>query len=107
MSVIMTMHLHGDADRLEKFAAENAESMRAIVDKAKEHGVIAHRFYGTDDGQIMVADEWPDAESFQRFFTEMGSQIGPMMEAVGVTEEPRPVFWRRLETGDEVGWEGR
>ena len=107
MSVIMTMQLRGDPDRLEAFAAENAESMQAIADKAKEHGLIAHRFYGSDDGQIMVADEWPDPESFQRFFTEMGPQIGPMMEAVGVTEEPRPVFWRKLETGEDVGWESR
>ena len=107
MSVIMTMQLRGDPDRLETFAEENAASIRGIADKAKEHGLIAHRFYGTDDGQIMVADEWPDAESFQRFFAEMASEIGPMMEAVGVTEEPRPMFWRKLETGDDVGWEGR
>lgn len=107
MSVIMTMQLRGDPDRLEAFASENAGSMHAILDKAKEHGLIAHRFYGTDDGHIMVADEWPDAGSFQRFFTEMGPQIGPMMEAVGVTEEPQPMFWRKLETGDDVGWEDR
>ncbi len=55
----------------------------------------------------MVVDEWPDAQSFQRFFEEMAPQIGPMFEAVGVTEEPRPTFWRKLETHDDVGWEGR
>jgi quinol monooxygenase YgiN len=107
MSVIVTLQMQGDPGQLEAFAAENKESVRAIADKAKEHGVIAHRFYGTDDGQIMVVDEWPDAQSFQRFFDEMGPKIGPMFEGMGVTEEPRPTFWRKLETHDEIGWEDR
>ena len=105
MSVIMTMQLRADPDRLEAYAAENAATMQALADKAKSYGVIAHRFYGTADGQVMVVDEWPDAESFERFFTEMGPQIGPMMEAVGVTDEPSPMFWHKLETHDDVGWD--
>lgn len=107
MSLIMTLQMRGDANRLEEFAAQNKEKMRAIADKAKEHGVIAHRFYGSDDGQVMVVDEWPDAESFQRFFQEMESEIGPMFGAVGITDQPHPTFWRRLETHDDVGWEDR
>lgn len=107
MSVIVTMQMRGDRDRIEAFAAENADKMRAIADKAIEHGVIAHRFYGTDDGQIMIVDEWPDADSFKRFFGDMAAEIGPMFEGVGVTGEPHPMFWRKLETHDEVGWEGR
>jgi hypothetical protein len=101
MSVIMTLQMRGDPDRLEKFAAENTDSVRGLADKAKEYGVIAHRFYGTDDGQVMVVDEWPDAQSCQRFFDEMGPQIAPLLQAVGVSEEPRPTFWRKL------GWEDR
>jgi hypothetical protein len=27
------------------------------------------------------------------------------MGEVGVTEEPRPEFWRKLEIGDDFGWE--
>ena len=107
MSLIMTLQMRGDPNRLEAFAAQNKEKMRAIADKAKEHGVIAHRFYGSDDGHLMVVDEWPDAESFQRFFEEMAPQIGPMFEGMGVTEQPQPTFWRKLESHDEVGWEGR
>jgi hypothetical protein len=107
MSVIMTLQMHGDPKRLEAYSADNKEAMRGIADKAKQHGLVAHRFYGSDDGQIMVVDEWPDEQSFQRFFEEMAPQIGPMFGAVGVTEEPRPTFWRKLETHDEVGWEGR
>ena len=50
-----------------------------LSDRAKEHGVIAHRFYATDD-DVMVIDEWPDAASFNRFFESMQSEIGPLMQ---------------------------
>jgi hypothetical protein len=104
MSVIMTFRAAGDPDELERRAAQNPEAMRSIADRAKEHGLIAHRFYGAD-GKIMVVDEWPDAESFQRFFEQVRSEIEPMMRDVGVTGEPEITFWRKLHTHDEVGWE--
>lgn len=103
MSVMMTMWVQGDPGKLEEHAAANAEEMRSIVDSAKSHGLIAHRFYGSD-GQIMVVDEWPDEQSFQSFFQENQSRIEPMMQAVGAQSEPGINFWRKLDTGDEVGW---
>jgi|SRR5437764_4610898 len=104
MSVMMMLTVNGDPRRLEEHAASDPQGMQAILDSAKEHGVIAHRFYGSDDGQIMVVDEWPDEQSFQSFFQENGERIGAMMQAAGVTSEPRPGFWRKLDTHDEVGW---
>jgi hypothetical protein len=104
MSVIMTFVVTGDPDELERRAAENPGAMRSIADRAKENGLIAHRFYGAD-GKIMVVDEWPDSGSFQRFFEQMRPEIEPMMAAVGVTGEPEITFWRKLDTHDEVGWE--
>ena len=103
MSVIMTLSAEGDPAGVERYAAENPEKMREIVEHAVEHGVIAHRFYGSD-GQILVIDEWPDEQSFHEFFSHMGPQIQPIMEAAGVTAEPRPVFWRKLDSHDEYGW---
>lgn len=103
MSVIVTLQMQGDPAALEQYAADNPDQMRAIVDHAVEHGLIAHRFYGSE-GQMLVIDEWPDAESFTSFFDHMGHVIGPMMQAAGVTAEPRPVFWRELETNDKYGW---
>src|SRR6476646_3104881 len=105
MSVILTLRVHGDPKALEEHAAANPDAIRAISDRAKEHGLIAHRFYGSDDGQIMVVDEWPDAESFQTFFAESHSEIEPMMRDVGATSEPEVIFWRKLESHDEVGWD--
>ena len=105
MSVIMTLQLSADPAKLEEYAAANEEHMQGIVEAAKAHGLIAHRFYGTDDGKIMVVDEWPDAESFQAFFAEQQEQINPIMEAAGAAGEPDVNFWRRLEAHDEYGWD--
>jgi len=103
MSVIMTLVLDGDGNKLEQFAAENPDRIAAIRDHAVEHGLIAHRFYASD-GKIMVVDEWPDAESFLSFFGHVEEQVGELMAASGVTGEPQPTFWRELESHDKYGW---
>jgi hypothetical protein len=105
MPVIMTLRAKGDPAALERHAAENPDAMRAIVDKARENGLVAHRFYGSDDGQLMVVDEWPDPDSFQRFFTEARSEIEPLMREAGMTSDPEVTFWSKLDTHDEVGWD--
>ena len=104
MSVIMTMRLQGDPQKVESVARDDADRVARIVEISKQHGVIAHRFYGSDDGQILVVDEWPDAESFQAFFKQAEAEIGPVMQQAGITSEPEITFWRKLETGDEIGW---
>jgi quinol monooxygenase YgiN len=104
MSVLMTLWVQGDPNKLEEWAASNQAQMREIAEQAKSHGCIAHRFYGSDDGQILVVDEWPDEQSFQTFFSGARDRIQPMMDAAGVTSEPRTAFWRTLETHDKVGW---
>lgn len=104
MSVIMTMRVKADPAKFESLASQDPERGRAITEKAKGHGLIAHRFYGSEDGQVMVIDEWPDPESFQQFFEDARSEIEATIGEAGVTEEPEVTFWRKLETGDDVGW---
>ena len=104
MSVIMTLRAPGDGKAVEAYAQEHPDTMQSVIALAKEHGVIAHRFYGSDDGQLMVIDEWPDPASFQAFFAAAESLIGPMMAAAGVGE-PVVTFWTKLDTGDDVGWD--
>lgn len=105
MSVIMTMTVDGDPDAFEQFASANREKMLAVMEAAKGHGLIAHRFYRADDGKrILIADEWPDRQSFETFFREQASEIGPMMEAAGVTSQPTPLIWEELDTVDAFGW---
>jgi hypothetical protein len=105
MSVIMTLQAAGDPKALEQFVAGNTDKMRSILEAAKRHGLIAHRFYGSEDGgSLMVLDEWPDRESFESFFKEQESEIGPMFEAAGVTAQIEPKFWGELATQDAYGW---
>jgi hypothetical protein len=103
MSVLMTFWVQGNPDELERLAREDPDALRGIAEEAKKAGVIAHRFYGSE-GQIMVIDEWPDRESFERFFESQREKIEGMMQAVGTTGEPGVNFWRELETNDAVGW---
>jgi hypothetical protein len=103
MSVIVTLRVSGDPAAFEEQVAAQAEAIGRIMDVAKRHGLIAHRWYGTD-GEFMAVDEWPDAESFQAFFDEAQPDIGPVMQATGVTSAPSVTVWRTLETNDAVGW---
>ena len=104
MAVLVVLRADGDPKQLEQYAAENQDAMQRIVDSAKEHGVIAHRFYGSDEGQIMVVDEWPDRESFQAFFEQTQDRIRPLMQGGGMTSQPDVSFWKVLETHDRIGW---
>src|SRR3954454_4884219 len=68
MSVLMTLRAKGDPVKLEKMAANDPGMIRALSVDAKKFGCIAHRIYGSDDGQNLVLDEWPDADSSHRSF---------------------------------------
>jgi heme-degrading monooxygenase HmoA len=103
MSVIMTLRVKGDPEKLEQLAAAERGRIRAISERAKEAGLIAHRFYGSE-GEIMVVDEWPNPESFQRFFESERADIESLMGEVA-SGEPEVTFWRKLETHDEIGWD--
>jgi hypothetical protein len=100
MSVLMTFRVAGDPARLEQYASENPDTMRAVRDRAAEHGLTYHRFYGSDDGTVLVVDEWPSQEDFQKFF-EASPEIGEMMQEAGASGEPEVTFWRKLETHDD------
>jgi heme-degrading monooxygenase HmoA len=105
MSVILTLKFPGNPQAMEQYAKDNAEKLHSIVEAAKRHGLIAHRFYASDDGNSFLAlDEWPDRQSFEAFFAEQQSQIAPVMEAAQVTGQPEPTFWEELKTGDAYGW---
>jgi heme-degrading monooxygenase HmoA len=105
MSVIMTLKVKADPAKWEQVAQSDPDRIKGVVEAAKGHGLIAHRFYGSDSGEVMVVDEWPDADSFQAFFSSQQDTIGPMMQEAGVTSEPDVTFWRKLETGDDYGWD--
>ncbi|NUR29522.1 MAG: hypothetical protein HOV83_27360 [Catenulispora sp.] len=105
MSVFMSMQAKGDARAWEQFAGDNPEKMQQVLESAKSHGLIAHRFYGSDDGaNVLILDEWPDRQSFESFFQENESDIRSMMGAAQVSGQPTPMYWSELATGDAFGW---
>jgi hypothetical protein len=104
MSVIVTLGVNGDPARFEAVATANAERIQGVMQRAIENGLIGHRFYGAGE-RIMAVDEWPDAESFQAFFGSVGDDVGFLLGEVGVTGEPEITVWRKLETGDDYGWD--
>ena len=106
MSVIMALRLSGDVAKFEEYAKAHPE-VAQIKDDAVERGVIAHRFFGSLDGNhVIVVDEWPDPESFEAFFSANQQAIGEFTQAAGVSVESEPEFWRVLDTPDKHGWEG-
>jgi hypothetical protein len=105
MPVIMVQEVAADPCGLVEFAAGNQETVRAILEAARKHGLIAHRFYGSEDRKkVLIVDEWPDRESFESFAEEQAPQIEPMFKAASGTEVSEPTYWRELTTYDTFGW---
>jgi quinol monooxygenase YgiN len=101
MSVLVTMRIHGDASRLEGVAEHDHDAFAAVSRRGESLGAIFHRFYAKD-GEILVIDEWPDEESFHRFF-DSTPEIPKFMAEAGVSSPPEVSFWHRLDLGDEIG----
>ncbi len=103
MSVYVTLRVAAGAGAFEAAAAKHADAIPRIMEIAKSNGLIAHRWFGSDS-EVMAVDEWPDAESFQRFFEAAGPDIGPMMADVGAASEPQVTVWQPVEIDDTYGW---
>ena len=103
MSVYMTLRVTVDPAAFEAAAAEHADAIARIMELAKSKGLIAHRWF-RGDGVVMAVDEWPDAASFHAFFEAGGPDIGPLMDAAGVTSPPEVTIWDQVDIDDDFGW---
>lgn len=101
MSVLMLLRAQGNAKGLEDFAAENPGVVQKIAARAKEHGVLRHRFFSTES-ELLVVDEWPSPDDFQRFY-ESSPEIPEMMMKAGITGEPSITFADAIDAGDDIG----
>ena len=101
MSVLMTLRVTGDAKALEHLAEVDPEAFSRVSAAGAAMGATFHRFYATDD-QILVIDEWPDEETFHRFFDSQ-PEIPKIMAEAGVSTAPEITFYRKLELGDDIG----
>ncbi|MDX6218745.1 MAG: hypothetical protein QOJ48_426 [Frankiales bacterium] len=101
MSVLMCLRIEGDARRLEALAARDPDAFPTVAARGREAGAMFHRFYANDK-EILVIDEWPDEESFHKFF-DNSPEIPKFMAEAGVTAQPQVTFYRKLELGDSIG----
>jgi hypothetical protein len=99
MSVLITITFPVSAETMEKVVLDNAATMAAIAEDGRRHGAIHHQFTAAPDGGAVVVDEWPDAESFHRFFDDQG-EIRKVMTEAGVTEPPEVRVYPVLDTPD-------
>lgn len=99
MTVLMTLKIPADAERLAQFAKDNPGLMSGISGRGKAQGAISHRFYAAG-GSLMVIDEWPDEETFHKFF-DSEPEIKDILAAAGASGAPEVTFWSKLDLGDE------
>jgi quinol monooxygenase YgiN len=100
MAILMTLKVPADSDKLLQFTKDNPDVLPNILEKARPHGVISHKFYASG-GDVLVIDEWPDEASFHAFF-EASPEIQDVIAAAGATGQPEITFWTKLDTGDVV-----
>jgi len=100
MSVLMVLRVAGDPKGVE---ATDSQVFKEVVEKAVGMGARKHRFF-TNGSEILVLDEWDDAESFQEFFGST-PEIPQIMANAGVTTEPTVEFWERMAVDDALNWE--
>ena len=97
MSVMMGLRIEVDVERFKAVIAENGDKLEEITARSREYGAIHHHFSGNANGaEVLVVDEWPDAESCGKFFAA-SPDIPELFGQAGVTNEPTPVFWNAID----------
>jgi hypothetical protein len=100
MSVIVILRIPGNPTDLERYAAgPGGEVMRRIAEAGKAAGAVRHSFAGGDN-EVLVVDEWPDAEGFQAFFASQ-PEIADVMRDGGAQGAPEISVYRKLNTPDQ------
>jgi hypothetical protein len=56
MSVLVTLRAPADVTRFEKLAADDPAIFSGILRRAKERGLISHRFWASDT-EVFIVDE--------------------------------------------------
>jgi hypothetical protein len=99
VSVLITITFPVPAETMEKVVADNAATLAAIGEDGRRHGAIHHQFVADPDGNGVAVDEWPDVESFHRFF-DAQDDIRKVMAEAGVTGPPEVRVYPVLDTAD-------
>ena len=98
MSVFVIVKVPVEPANLEKLWAERAADFQAVAADGKSHGALHHRWAFGED-HVVVIDEWPDAASFDKFFTNQ--QIIPELMAAAGAAGPPEVTVLEAKTGPD------
>ena len=99
MSVIVIGRMTVEPGNVEKLWSEHKSDFEAIAAAAKAAGAIHHR-WGLGEDHVVIIDEWPTAESFQKFF-ESQPRIADLMQAAGVQGPPEFDILRAKDAPDQ------
>jgi hypothetical protein len=76
-----------DVGQAVEFTRANPEIPDEITAYGKSLGQIGHRML-TDGKDLVVIDEWPDADTFNTFFAG-AARMGEFMSGAGVVGDPQ------------------
>jgi len=86
MSVLVIGRMTVDPANVAKLWVDRKADFERVAANAKAAGALHHR-WGFGDSVVLIVDEWPDAESFQKFF-QSETIIPELMQAGGVQGAP-------------------
>jgi hypothetical protein len=101
VSVILTIEFPGvQVDKWSEAAQQQVERFKRIAEDGRSQGAIHHLFAATDDGTIVVVDEWDNDENWQRFFANQEEIKSFMSEYFPDAGQPIVRSYRVLDTPD-------
>jgi hypothetical protein len=98
MSVIVIGRFKANPADLKKVFADRAADFKSVSEEAKGVGALHHRF-AAGDGEVIIIDEWNNAESFQKFFGD-NTTIPEILKAAGVQGPPEFSFYEAMDSPD-------
>jgi len=98
MSVIVIARLKVDPAKFEELVARRGNEFGPIAEKGKAAGAVHHQFIAGDD-EVLIVDEWDDADHFGAFFGGQ-PEIADLMADGGVDGPPEVSIYRVIDTPD-------
>ena len=99
MSVIVVGKMKTDPANIKKLWANRTADFEAVANEARAAGALHHR-WGFGDGFITIIDEWPDAATFESFFSG-NTRIPSLMQEGGVQGPPEFTIVEAVEGPDQ------
>ncbi len=98
MSVVVIVRLKVDPANFDDLVARRGHEMPEISQRGKAAGAIHHQFVA-GDGEVLIVDEWDDADHFGEFFANQ-PEIADLMADGGVEGPPAVSIYRVVDTPD-------